>query len=207
MAKRQIILTQEQLNEICGDNSTYLDGLALTPDLADNYSNEITTNGGLDGAYPDPLTTDEYGKEITKTRRVTGFGNRWGAAPTLEEMSKKDWEDKMIFNEENARLKNRKFGISNGDNGTTYYSTIKGKERLENAQQKVQSGTPEEKRKAQKTIANMLKNNPNLPLAIQQYGNAKVMDGSIKRPINVTTRSGNGKAHTPKTPSNGVFTN
>ena len=94
MAKRQIILTQEQLNEICGDNSTYLDGLALTPDLADNYSNEITTNGGLDGAYPDPLTTDEYGKEITKTRRVTGFGNRWGAAPTLEEMSKKDWEDK-----------------------------------------------------------------------------------------------------------------
>ena len=69
MKRKKIILTQKQLDEICGDNFTYLDGLALTPDLPDNYSNEITTNGSIDNAYPDPTNTDDLAHDMTNNTR------------------------------------------------------------------------------------------------------------------------------------------
>lgn len=204
MGKKKLILTQKQLDEICGDNSTYLDGLALTPDLGNIYSNEITTNGAIDNAYPKPTTTDDYASDTTNN--VRGYWNLrgMGSVSTLREMSKKEWEN-LILNEENSRLKLRNFG---GKDGQSYYSVLKSKKRLEDAEKKLKNGSQEEKVKANKTINRMIKNNPNIKLAIQQYETAKKVDKDIRPAMKSAPKnSGNGKAHSPKKPTNGVFIN
>ena len=51
MTKKTLILSQKQLDEICGGDSTYLDGLSLNPDKAEDYSNVVTADGAVDTGY------------------------------------------------------------------------------------------------------------------------------------------------------------
>lgn len=207
MGNKKIILTQKQLDEICGDNSTYLDGLASTPDIGNVYSNEITTNGSIDNAYPDPTTTDDYASDTTNNVRGYWGLRGMGSMSTLREMTKGEWE-KMIFNEDNKRLKHRTFGCTNNSDGKSYDATKKNLSRLHIAQRKLQNGSNDEKQKAIKTIKRMKNNWKGIDVADNQYETAKKIDKQIKPSIKSTPKnSGNGKAHSPKKPSDGVFLN
>lgn len=206
MARKRIILTQKQLDEISGDNYTYLDGLALTPDLADNYSNEITTNGNLENGYPDPITTDDLAHDMTNNTRGYWGLRGMGSVSTIREMTKKEWEQEII-NEDNQRLKNREFGATRNSEGKGYDATKKNISRFNIAAQKAKSGTPEEKQKALKTMQRMQNNWGGLNVAINQYETAKKVDKQINPGIKSAPKSaGNGKAHSKKTPDNGIFT-
>lgn len=204
MSKKKIILSQRQLDEICGGNSTYLDGLALSPDIGNVFSNEVSTDGAIENGYPLPTTTDDYADVSTNNNRGFWSLRGMGSIHTIREMTKGEWEANML-SEENERLLNRNFGATNDSEGKGYYATLKNKSRYENAKNTVQSGTPEEKRKALKTIERMKKNWPGIDVAINQYETAKKVDKTIKpRMKSAPKNSGNGKAHSPK---NGVFIN
>ena len=208
MAKKKIILTQKQLDEICGDNSTYLDGLALTPDLANNYSNEITTNGHMDDNYPEPTTTDDLAKDMTNNTRGYWGLRGMGSVSTIREMTKKEWEQKRVLKEDNQRLKHRTFGTTTDSEGKSYDATKKNISRYKLAAQKAKSGSPEEKQKALKTMQKMQDNWSGLDVAMNQYETAKMVDKQINPGIKSAPKnSGNGKAHTKKTSGNGVFLN
>ena len=208
MGKKKIILTQKQLDEICGDNSTYLDGLALTPDLKDNYSNEITSNGSMEDAYPYPITTDDYAKDTTNNTRGYWGLRGMGSVSTIREMTKKEWEE-IILSEDNQRLKYRTFGATSTSNGKSYDATKKNISRYNIAAEKAKSGTPEEKTKALKTMERMNNNWGGLGIASKQYNTAKQVDKQIKPPMKSAPKiSGNGKAHSKKEPNNGgIFIN
>lgn len=207
MTRKKIILTQRQLDEICGDNSTYLDGLALTPDLSSNYSNEITTNGDIEDAYPEPITTDDLASDMTNNTRGYWGLRGMGSVSTIREMSKAEWQNRNVFTEDNQRLKNRTFGATNDSEGKSYDATKKNISRYNIAAQKAKSGTPEEKQKALKTMQKMQKNWSGLGVASNQYETAKKIDKQIKPVIKSAPKNaGNGKAHTKKTPDNGIFT-
>lgn len=203
---KKIILSQKQLDEICGDNSTYLDGLALTPDIENNFANEITPNGKIDGGYSKPLTTDDFAETLTNNVRGY-FGLRGaGSVSTIREMSKKEWEEK-ILNEDNERLKYRKFGATDNSEGKGYYATKKNINRFNKASQTAKNGNPVEKAKALKTMQRMQQNWSGLSTAINQYETAKRVDNQIKPGIKSAPKnSGNGKAHSKKNPNNGIFT-
>ena len=207
MGKKTLILTQKQLDEICGDNSTYLDGLALTPDLTDNYSNEITTNGSMEDAYPNPITTDKYAGDITNDTRGYWGLRGMGSISTIREISKKEWEN-IILNEDNQRLKNRTFGATSNSDAKSYDATKKNISRYRIAAKKTKNGTPEEKQKAVKTMQKMQKNWSGLGVATNQYETAKKIDKEINPGIKSAPKnSGNGKAHSPKTNDGGIFIN
>jgi hypothetical protein len=207
MARKKLILTQRQLDEICGDNSTYLDGLALTPDLSSNYSNEITTNGDIEDAYPEPITTDDLASDMTNNTRGYWGLRGMGSVSTIREVTKKDWEKEFVVAEDNLRLKNRVFGTTNDEEGKSYDATKKNISRYNIAAQKAKSGTPEEKQKALKTMQKMQKNWGGLNIARNQYETAKAVDKQINPGIKSAPKNaGNGKAHTKKTPENGIFT-
>lgn len=207
MGNKKIILTQKQLDEICGDNSTYLDGLASTPDIGNVYSNEITTNGSIDNAYPDPTTTDDYASDTTNNVRGYWGLRGMGSMSTLREMTKREWE-KMILNEDNKRLKHRIFGCTNNSDGKSYDATKKNLSRLHIAQRKLKNGSNEEKQEAKKTIERMKNNWKGIDVANNQYKTAKKIDKQIRPLIKSAPKnSGNGKAHSPKKPSDGVFLN
>ena len=208
MARKKIILTQKQLDEICGDNSTYLDGLALTPDLADNYSNEITTNGHMDDAYPEPLTTDDYASELTNNSRGYWGLRGMGSVSTIREVSKKDWEKEMLFKEGNQHLKHRTFGATADSEGKSYAAATTNISRYKSAAKRAKSGSPEEKQKALRTMQKMQNNWSGLAVATNQYETAKAVDKQINPgPKSAPKNSGNGKAHSKKTPDSGVFLN
>ena len=208
MARKKIILTQRQLDEICGDNSTYLDGLALTPDLSSNYSNEITTNGDIEDAYPEPITTDDLASDMTNNTRGYWGLRGMGSVSTIREVTKKEWEKEFIINEDNQRLKNRVFGATNDSEGKSYDATKKNISRYRIAAQKAKSGSPEEKQKALRTMQKMQNNWSGLGIATNQYETAKAVDKQINPGIKSAPKNaGNGKAHTKKTPDNGIFIN
>ena len=204
MARKKIILTQRQLDEICGDDSTYLDGLALTPDLSSNYSNEITTNGDIEDAYPEPITTDDLASDMTNNTRGYWGLRGMGSVSTIREVTKKEF----IINEDNQRLKNRVFGATSDSEGKSYDATKKSISRYRIAAQKAKSGSPEDKQKALRTMQKMQNNWSGLGVATNQYETAKAVDKQINPGIKSAPKNaGNGKAHTKKTPNNGIFIN
>jgi hypothetical protein len=42
--KKTLIVSQKQLDEICGGNSAYLDGLASKPDMGGIFSTEVSSD-------------------------------------------------------------------------------------------------------------------------------------------------------------------
>ena len=208
MAKKKIILTQEQASKICeGEDFVYLSNLASKPDLGDIYSTEISTDGSIEDGYPTPTTTDDKAHTMTNNWRgnakLAGMGG-----VVVREMSKKDWAKANIVVEEsehgNARLKNRKFG---GEEGKSYTATKMAISRKNAAEKRMRSNDPVERKKGAETLRKMHNNWDELDVADAQYNGAKLGDKIAQKgkPIASTSKeSGNGKAHTPK---NGVFLN
>ena len=211
MAKKKLILSQEQIKRICeGEDFVYLSDLASKPDMGDVYSTEITTDGSIEDAYPMPTTTDDRSHTMTNDWRgnakLAGMG-----AITVREMSKKDWAKANIVDEEsehgNARLMNRTFGAGNGQQGKSYGATKMAVSRKNKAEEKLNSTDPQVRQQGANTLKKMHQNNPNLELTASQYEGAKLGDKITQKGKPITSapkQSGNGKAHTPK---NGVFLN
>lgn len=211
MAKKRIIITQEQASKICeGEEFSYLSDLATKPDLGNVYSTEVSTDGSIDNGYAEPTTTDDRSHTMTNNWRgaakLAGMGS-----VVVREMTKKEWEKTKLVDEEsehgNARLKNRKFGASDGEQGKSYSATKMANSRKNAAERKMMSNDPNERASGAQTLKRMRQNWSNLDLATSQYEGAKVGDEISRKGQPITSapkESGNGKAHTPK---NGVFLN
>ncbi len=179
MSKKTIILSQKQLDEICGGDCSYLDGLAMKPDMGDIFSTEVSSDGGMDNDYAEPTTTDDYSHDMTNNWR--GNAKLHGMGPiTVREMSKRDWDKEYLGEEKehgNARLKNLNFG---GEDGKSYGATKTALCRKRAAEKTaITGGTPEIKQKALNTV-NRMKNNWNsIDTAEKQYNAAKANDKSV----------------------------
>lgn len=211
---KRLILTQEQLERLCeGDDFLYLDGLTNKPDMGDIYSTEVTTDGSMEDKLPTPTTTDDHSHTMTNDWR--GTAKLAGMGPiVVHEMTKAEWEKKILMNEElehgNARLKNRKFGAQNGMPGKSYTATKMAISRKKAAEKKLANGTDAEKAKAAKTLQRMKQNWGGIDAAEQQYNGAKISDGLMQQTMtgpkiaSAPKTTGNGQAHSPK---DGVFLN
>lgn len=211
---KRLILTQEQLERLCeGDDFLYLDGLTNKPDMGNIYSTEVTTDGSMEDKLPTPTTTDDHSHTMTNDWR--GTAKLAGMGPiVVHEMTKAEWEKKILMNEElehgNARLKNRKFGAQNGMPGKSYTATKMAISRKKAAEKKLANGTDAEKAKAAKTLQRMKQNWGGIDAAEQQYNGAKISDGLMQQTMtgpkiaSAPKTTGNGQAHSPK---DGVFLN
>lgn len=208
MKKKTLILSQKQLDEICGGDSSYLDNLSLKPDMGNIYANEITVDGSVEDGYAEPSTTDDLSHTMCNNWR--GFTKLYGMGPvSLKEMTKKEWA-RQHLNEEsehgNARLVNKKFGAQDGEPGKSYDATKMAISRKKQAEKKMLNGaTPEERNKAAKTLSRMRNNWNGIDAAESQYNAAKIGDKVMQdsRPegtkiSSAPKQSGNGKAHSPK---------
>ena len=211
MAKKKIILSQEQIEKICeGEDFVYLRDLASKPDMGDVYSTEVSADGNIDDGYPNPITTDDRSHTMTNDWR--GNAKLAGMGPiVVREMSKKDWAKSFIGEESehgNERLKYRQYG-ADGD-VKSYSATKMAVSRKNRAEDKLRNGSDEEKIKAAKTLNKMHNNWSGLDAASVQYSAAKASDKAIRsaqdgpKIASAPKERGNGKAHTPK---NGVFLN
>lgn len=211
---KRLILTQEQLERLCeGNDFLYLDGLTNKPDMGDIYSTEVTTDGSMEDKLPTPTTTDDHSHTMTNDWR--GTAKLAGMGPiVVHEMTKAEWEKKILMNEElehgNARLKNRKFGAQNGMPGKSYTATKMAISRKKAAEKKLANGTDAEKAKAAKTLQRMKQNWGGIDAAEQQYNGAKISDCLMQQTMtgpkiaSAPKTTGNGQAHSPK---DGVFLN
>lgn len=213
MSKKKIIITQKQLDEICGADFAYLDGLALRPDMGDIFSTETVADGAVDDGYADPVTADDYSHDLTNDWRgnakLAGMGPgkvnftpNLAIAGAIREMSKKDWEANLMAEEEehgNARLKHMKFGAKDGEQGKNYDATKMNLSRYNAAETKSKSTDPTLKQQGLSTMATMEKNWPGIKNAQVQYRAAKQGDKSNQKHIaSAPKQDGNGKAHSPK---------
>lgn len=213
MKKRTLILTERQLKEIAsGINIAYLDKEGIKPDMGDVYSTEVSAEGsaGKGESYSDEMTTDDFAIMQSKDwpRDSRSFGRSGNAPANIREMSKKDWENRYIFNEEqehgNKDLNNRIFG--DGDKQYSY-GAIKQKEyRERNAAKKAINGsTPEEKAKGLNSLKKIQGNDgKSYATAKKQFEPAKMASKlKPKKIASAPKETGNGKAHSVK---NGFIT-
>lgn len=159
MGKKTIILTQSQLNEICGGNCSYFDN---EPQYTPNeiYSSDVNLNNNN-------ITGDDVAMDQPNTnRRATRVVN--GRTSGLMEV--------------NSNIQTMRFGAENGDTGHTAEATRKTKERYQNAiNTAMTAATPEQKTKARNTIKKMQKNSPNIQQQINQYNAAIQNDKNIRK--------------------------
>lgn len=198
MAKKRIILSKKQLDEVCGWDSSYLDSMSSNPDLGDIGSSETSADGFLDNGYADQLTSDEYADTMYN---ASMYGRLRGLAPMMYRVPNEVYEEKEHGN---ARLSTRKFGAGQGDSGKSYDATKMAISRKRAAEKTMQTGATQDiKDKAARTLDAMRKNWGNLDNAEKQYNTAKRLDKSVMsdRPEGTKIKSapktsGNGKAHT-----------
>lgn len=216
MKKKTLILTQKQLDEICGGNSAYLDNFISKPNGENYFATEVSADGNVNGAFADNMTTDRYADDDTRENWPMGtkaYGKNGNYIPhNLTEMSKSEWEKKNLKKEEaehgNKRLVARQFG-PNGDN-KSYDATKMAASRLNKAQKEVQTGaTIADKQKAAQTIQRMKNNWGGIDNAMMQYGNAKAADKitqSAKAPGTKMESKPKTKVGTAHSQKNGIIT-
>ena len=207
MAVKKLILTKKQIDEICGDDFSYLDGLATKPDMGSVFANQVSSDGGTDVGYAKPTTTDDIASDITNDWR--GNAKLHGMGPiTVREMTKKEWAEMYLGEESehgNNRLKGRRFGAEEGDNGKSYGATKTALCRQRKAQEKLESGSGSEKIQAAKTLSRMKKNWNGIDAAAVQYEAAKDADAAVQHNRPEGLKRASSKNGLPKI-NGGVFT-
>lgn len=173
MAKKTLIISQKQLDEIVGGNISYLDNEG--EDFAENGNNEVFTGDKLDGKDAEPYTTDQHAQERSLDYGPWIPGGRGGTKSAmvytngLIACSKKEWAKKNL-NEENESLKNNTYGDNENRVSNTNASTLKW--RYGAAKKKAQSTDPTIRQQGISTMKTMEKNNPNLAQIETQYNAA-----------------------------------
>lgn len=110
MAKKTLIITQKQLDEIVGGNSAYLDN--ADNDFKEDAANKIYTGEKTDTEDSNPVTTDKFAKQLRRNYGYFGMGrNAKACYPAVVTCSKSEWYNKNIVNEDNSALQNTNFGI------------------------------------------------------------------------------------------------
>lgn len=211
MSNKKLILTKKQLDEICGSDMSYLDGLS-TGFPGNIFSTEVSSDGSFNNDYPVNTTTDDFEEDQVNDYR--GNAIRGLGPVALREMKKGEWKKMFLEEKEhgNKRLKHKRFGASNGDKGKGYDETKMAISRYKQAKDNMINGSSDDiKRRGAKTVMRMKKNWKNIDVAEKQYNAAKAADAIIQNSlpdgekIKVTGRnSGNGKAHSKK--QNGIIT-
>lgn len=227
MSGKKLILTQEQLDEICGGNAAYLDN--MYGGFKNIGNNEVTADGFLDGDFADPMTTDKHAEIHTdRGRQFSGIGTRGrekvsymayegkeNDAPVIYEVSKKEKWAKKNLNEEykDPTMTNAKFTTGNVDNNGNQMKRSLGsmktlKTRYRAAQANAQSTDPEKRKRGLSTLKTMDKNDPNLKYELGQYSNLQASAKNIRKMDKETfgkpeidrsgSSNGNGKAHSKK---------
>ncbi len=203
MAKT-IIITQKQLDEICGGNTSYLDGLALNPDKAEDYSDKITADGAVEKGYADPTTTDQYAADSTKN--WPAGAKLYGMGPVIvREMKKSEWERaiKEDAAHGNKRLNNIKFG----ERGRSYAAANQAAYRKRNAEKKLNSQNPVERQQGLNTLSKMDQSGLNKFDAMKKVDNIIQSTKPEGEKIASAPKTyGNKGAHSKKNP-NGIFLN
>jgi len=174
MAKKRIILNKEQLDEVCGWDSTYLDSMSTNPDLGAVGSSETSADGFLDHGYADNMTSDEYADAMYN---ASMYGRLRGLAPMMYRVPDEVFEEREHGNE---RLAGRTFGAGNGDKGKSYDATKMAISRKRAAEKRMQTGATQDIRdKAAKTLDRMRSNWGNIDDAETQYDTAKNLDKAV----------------------------
>ena len=202
--KKTLIITERQLSEICGPNFNYFDGLALNPDLpGDKFSDEITADGKVEQGYPEPTRTDTYAADMTNDWR--GNAKLHGMGPiTVREMTKKDFEKAILEAHGNKRLNNRTFG----ENNRSYNAIGVAKNKFKKASQMAQSQDPKTREKGLKTLRNMDTTGIRERDAAMNFDKIlQDMKPEGEKIVSGPKESGNGKAHSVKTPDGGIIHN
>ena len=210
MAKKTLILSQKQLDEIVGGNSAYLDNLGN--DFAENANNEIYSGDKLDGKDAEPYTTDQHAHERSLDYGPWIPGGRGGTKSAMVytngmiACSKKDFE-RSVINETNSSLINNTYGDDKNRVTNTNASTLKWRYGAD--KKKAQSSDPTIRQQGISTMKTMEKNNPNLAQIESQYNAAMNNDANLKQSAknrgqqNVFqkpggTRNNGGTAHSQK---------
>lgn len=190
MSKKTLILTQSQLDEICGVKCSYLDD---TPQYDSNEIYVSDVNVTDNNPTGDDIAHEQPNVNSRATRVINGRAN------SLMEI--------------NSNIQGKMFGAENGDAGHTAQATAMAKSRLKKAKEKLATSQDvSEKQKALQTINRMKENAPNLEAQINQFDAAVKNDKTIRqnkvkngmRVISQHTKtSGNGKGHTS---NNGIIT-
>lgn len=198
MAKKRLILSSSQLDEICGVNASYCDDQRVyTPN--EIYSTNVTGD----------VIAKQQGLKGPVGGRVYGMGQSPGrmnaiSPATLEEINK--------------NIQGKVFGggteNKNKECKRSPDAVAMAKSRYNKAQKQLQtSQNPLEKQKAANTIKTMKKNAPNLETQIGQFDAAVRNDENIRKAkvknnervlAKHTKESGNGKAHSKKTQNGNI---
>ena len=201
MSKKTLILSKKQLDEICGGDSSYLDGLTDSPDMSGHeFAKEVSSDGNVDYGYANATKTDDVADDMT---------NGWGDLKNYGidrrgPITVREWKEIYLEEKEhgNARLKNMEFGAQNGQEGKSYGATKTALSRLNTAQETMKTGaTQDVKDKAAQTVQRMENNWGGIGVAATQYNAAKSGDKTVQGGMPV------GQKRKPKTPKglNGVF--
>jgi len=192
MAKKTLILSQKQLDEITDGaaNCAYLHDLALAPDKKMSYGNQVSADGNVDKGYADNTDTDDVASQLSNNS-FWALGRHYGIGPVsvVREMTKKEFEE--LIAEENSKLKYARFG----EHKRTYGALTQAKAKRKKAAAMANSQNPIEKQKGLNTLRNMD------PTGVTEFENRKqlVKTNNSNTPKPYKSRNaGNGKGHHTK---------
>lgn len=191
---KKLIITQEQLDEICGGNSAYLDN---PTDFNARGNNEVNVDGVVDDYFGEgdkengKITTDKYGKMLAPNIGFAGYGGRgrdgFRSPVFFYESTKKNWEKDNLDEEyKDPSMTNAKFTTgkvdSNGNAEKRSLGSMKTlKTRYRAAQALARSTDPEKKKRGENTLKTMDKNDPNLKYELGQYSNLQANAKNIRK--------------------------
>jgi hypothetical protein len=212
MGKKTIILSQKQINEICGDNYTYFDNMASAPDKEIDFANNITVGGNISNGYVFPYKTDDISKEMTKRNWGYNMYNKRGATSLNEytEFTKKELHEKHVKEgfdplkkkeHGNKALNNRKFGKRG------YSAAKQSNYRLKKAENEykyaINTKDNEGALRALRTLGQMKKNGT--ANSGEKYEDARNAQNLITQP-NIVSKTKEKSTSQISTPKDGVFT-
>lgn len=201
MSKKTIILTQKQLNEIMGGNSTYLDN--ADNNFREYLDNEISVTSKLDNSDGKPVTTDNISKNLSHSNDSFGFTKQVVPGNYTTE-SKLSWSNKHKINEDNQDLVNRQYNIGTADvpEYVSYTNLTTKKNELESERKRLGNNFPHEMQekldRINRVYSNAKSNSQNIRNSKKQRGERVIKQH--------TKQAFNGKAHTKKNTTNGIIT-
>lgn len=210
MAKKKLILTQKQLDEIRDGIGTYLDTMGIKSDMPDNFGSEVSAEGSTFDGYSDNMTTDDFAKMQSKDwpRDSRSFGRSGNAPANIREMSKKEWEERYVLNENEQNgwksIENLQLGNSSEQHSPNAVKQRQYRERV--AAKKAKSSNPQVAQSGAKSLAAMSTNSHSKSYEDGKHQLNNIKAGNNLKPKTIKSapkQTGNGKAHSPK---NGLIT-
>lgn len=204
MAKKRIILTQKQLDEIVGGNSSYLDSLG-TDFRLDGVNAVYTGEKRSDSSNDEPATTDKVAKSLPRTP----YFYRTNTRATYFESKKGDWEKKNLKEANDSNIiidpttqKNMVAGkdsaganaVANGSISHTNATTIKS--RMKKLKDAIKKGNEQALNVYNNMGGDTLYNK--LDKELKNKTNLNLRDKENKKNIGIQTdirNVGNGKGH------------